>query len=383
MDFVDITPQWLKDKYEEFNQLYFNSRLGDCHFGLFTTGKGSKGNTLGHFFLDRSKVYGSFKVEKRSHRIYYINLQNPYDKKHYANRENFFELFHPTIELNGNYRWTEQGAEETLIHEMCHYYTYMDGFYPTQGHGTEFRDIAALIAQRSDGRFTVKRLATAEELTRVELDPEIKAQNDKRKQRKMENSVVALIYTANNEVRLLLASDNGVINTIIDYARKGKLTPAILKIKASADDQLKQILIDNNYTAVSRSYRYWPIQDKPIYQEIMDGNFEFATVYTSNQTPSTKDEYITKGELFPEEQPQQSEQPQSNPNLIPHFRFTTVNGNVIEYRNISRDDLFNELKSRFPKWPDENIWKIIENPRYNLKENRRRVGRIQPMKNRH
>ena len=372
MEFTDITPQWLENKYEEFNQLYFNNKLGNCHFGLFTSGKGSQGHTLGHFFLDRSKTSASFKCEKRTRRIF---LAYPYGDRQYVDRNNFFALCHPTIELNGNYRWTEQGAEETLIHEMCHYYTYMRGFCPVQGHGTEFREIAALVSQRSGGRFTVKRLATAEELANVELDPEIKAQNEKRKQRKLQNSVVALIYTANNEVRLLLASDNGVINTITDYARKGRFTPAILKIKASADDQLKQILIDNHYTTVSRSYRYWPIQDKPIYQEILNGHFEFATVYTNNQNPSTEDEYYTKGELFPDKP-----QTQPNPDLIPHFRFTTMNGNTIEYRNISKEDLFNELKSKFPKWPDGNIQKIIENPRYNLKENRRRVGRIQPMR---
>ncbi len=360
MDFVNITPQWLENKYNEFNQMYFDNQLGGCYFGIFTTGKGSKGHTLGHFFMNVPK--GNLKRERYTNKIYYINPQNPYDKKHYVNKDNFFTLTNPTIELNGNYRWTEQGAEDTLIHEMCHYYTYMNGYAPTQGHGVEFRSIAAKVSNESNGRFTIKRLASAEELTRIELDPTIKAQNDQRKQRKMNKCVVALLYTDNNEVRLVLAADLSLINEITRKAELNSYKPKILQIKASADDQLKQLLIDNHYSAISRTYRYWPIQDKPIYQQIKDGHFEFATVYKYKPEENKKEEFYTKGELFPE--PIQKQ----NPDIIPHFKFTTMNGNTIEFRNISKEGLFNQLKSKFPKWPDQNIKRIMDNPNYNLGE---------------
>ena len=41
--------QWMAKKYEEMNQELFYGQLGDCDFGIFTTGKGSEGRTLGWF----------------------------------------------------------------------------------------------------------------------------------------------------------------------------------------------------------------------------------------------------------------------------------------------------------------------------------------------
>ena len=37
--------QWMAKKYKEMNQKLFYGQLGDCDFGIFTTGKGSEGRT--------------------------------------------------------------------------------------------------------------------------------------------------------------------------------------------------------------------------------------------------------------------------------------------------------------------------------------------------
>lgn len=353
MDFITIDTKWLENKYNEFNATYFGNKLGMCDFGMFTTGKGSRGNCLGHFFLQTDKVYGKLRYDKATRKIFILR---PNGERVFITYHNFYEECHPTIELNGNYRWTEEGAEDTLIHEMCHYYTYKNGWYPKQSHGYEFKEIAYAVSRASNGRFTIQRLATAEEMTRMELDSTIKAQNDKRLEKKIDKCVVGIIYTDNGDVRLTLAADLGVILNI----SKGIYTNRILEIKASSDDNLKLLLFANGYHSISRSYRFWRIQDKPIYDKIRNGNFEFATVYKYKPKEPEPDE----GTIF--NLPPKHIEPKKN--IIPHFKMSTTTGNTIEYYDIEENELFNKIKERFPKWPDENIWKLIEKQKNQVAE---------------
>lgn len=284
---ANIDAAWLEKKYYEFNQEYFGGILGPCYFGMFTTGSGSRGKTLGHFLMNAKNL----KYNRNSRRLFVVR---PDGTKLLIDKENFFEECHPTIELNANYRWTEEGAEETLIHEMCHYYTYMYGFVPRQGHGSDFKSIAATVSARSNGKFSVQRLATAEEMAHVELDPEIKSKNDQQKQKALDNAVVAIVYTEDGDIRLVLAANVGVINNII----KGRYKNRILMVVASGDADLKSLLVSNGYRKLSRSYTYWSIKDKPIYNKIED--FEFATVYDYHpiESSNTVSESLDELELY-------------------------------------------------------------------------------------
>lgn len=47
--------------------------------------------------------------------------------------------------MNAHIKFTETDMEDTLIHEMIHYYTYKDGLAPKQAHGTEFRKVCDYI----------------------------------------------------------------------------------------------------------------------------------------------------------------------------------------------------------------------------------------------
>lgn len=146
-------PQWMSEKYDEMNAMLFNGRLGSCGFNIFTTGKGSGGSVLGWF-----KITGhGIKIDRRTRKMFFEN----YWDREYINKDNFVDLCKPVIELNGNYHGTEHGFLSTLVHEMCHYYTYMEGWAPTQAHGREFRNIGSVVASRSNGMFTVQRIATA------------------------------------------------------------------------------------------------------------------------------------------------------------------------------------------------------------------------------
>jgi hypothetical protein len=150
------TREWMAAKYAEMNEQLFNGSLGNCSFDIFTTGRGSQGGTLGWFKIKGSRIL----IERRSRRMY----KDGWDRI-YINRSNFADLCYPTIELNGNYTGTEYGFLATLVHEMCHYYTYMNGYAPKQGHGPEFKEIGYIVSSRSNGLFTIQRLATAEEMS--------------------------------------------------------------------------------------------------------------------------------------------------------------------------------------------------------------------------
>ena len=149
--------QWMSEKYDEMNEKLFGGSLGRCSFGVFTTGKGSQGNVLGWFKITRKGV----KIDRYTRRMY--ALEDWFDKV-YIDKNNFVEKCWPKIELNGNYSGTENGFLATLVHEMCHYYTYMNGFAPKQGHGPEFREIGMAVSNRSNGMFTIQRLASAEQM---------------------------------------------------------------------------------------------------------------------------------------------------------------------------------------------------------------------------
>ena len=49
----------MEENYKVLNDLLFDNELGKCHFEVFTTGKGSQGDTYGWFstgrcFVDRN-----------------------------------------------------------------------------------------------------------------------------------------------------------------------------------------------------------------------------------------------------------------------------------------------------------------------------------------
>ena len=161
------TVEWMNQKYDEMNDLLFGGKLGKCFFGIFTTGKGSEGRTLGWFRMTGRNL----RINRYNRRIF---KRYGYGDEVYADSSNFFEVCEPKIELNGNYTGTEHAFLATLVHEMCHYYTYMNGYAPKQGHGREFKEIGYIVSSRSNGMFTIQRLATAEEMTELKLKTTLK-----------------------------------------------------------------------------------------------------------------------------------------------------------------------------------------------------------------
>lgn len=263
---MKATPQWMAQKYDEMNSWLFNGALGDCKFEIFTTGKGSQGRTLGWFCINANN--GTLRCDRRTRKMYMDN----WGSKVFITKENFVKFCHPTIKLNGNYSGTEQALLSTLVHEMCHYYTYMQGWAPTQAHGTEFRNIADVVSSRSNGLFTVQRLATAEEMTEYELDPEIQQKNQKRLENKKSKITLVVVYLKNGEIRLINAANQNVVDTIKSIHNKRHNAQYIL---TSNDSQLLDLVFNTGFKSSMRTYRYWTINDKPELLRILNNKDNF------------------------------------------------------------------------------------------------------------
>ena len=242
--------QWMAEKYAEMNSQLFGGKLGECNFGVFTTGRGMEGGTLGWF-----KITGrNIRVDRYSRKMF---KTTGWDKV-YVNKENFYYMCQPKIELNGNYFGTEHGFLATLVHEMCHYYTYMNGYCPRQGHGREFKEIGMIVSSRSNGMFTIQRLATAEEMNELELNDEMKAKRAKRLANKKASVTAIIAFTKEGKVKLTITSSQRLIDMITTSEKERGSN-----VVATNDADVIEFLFSKNYKKNMRTWRYWSLEDKP------------------------------------------------------------------------------------------------------------------------
>lgn len=337
--------QWMAEKYNEMNEKLFNGELGACDFDIFTKGRGSQGGVLGWF-----KITGrNLKVSRHTRRMY--QYYDGWDKT-FVNKGNFVEICKPRIELNGNYSGTETGFLATLVHEMCHYYTYMRGYCPKQGHGREFRQIGQIVSARSNGLFTIQRLASAEQMSQLELNDEMKTKREKRLNNKKASVTAIIVTTKEGKVKLTITSSKNLIN-LITTSEKYERNENVV---TTNDSDIIDYLFNKGYRKNMRTWRYWSLEDKPWL-----GELNTMLAQTEVETPVGSD----KSQPTP-----QVKQPRRI------FSIKTSNG-TFEHDGSSFHSLQKALRERFPKMNDEIINKIINNPgNYRMEENRKNIKTV-------
>lgn len=338
------TVEWMAKKYDEMNASLFNGRLGACSFGIFTTGRGSGGGVLGWFRITGDHI----KAERRGGRMF----KETYIKNIYITHDNFVDLCKPKIELNGNYSGTEKAFLATLVHEMCHYYTYMNGWLPKQAHGTEFKNIGQIVSQRSNGMFTIQRIATAEQMSELELNDEMKLKKEKRLQSKKSAVSAVVVFKKDGSIELTMTSNKYVIERIIEYYKKEKER----NIVVNNDENVIEFLFSKGYDKNFRTWRYWNIEGTPWINELKQ------LLGHENKT-----------ELASKEP--QKEKGKETMHLV--FSIKTTNGKTFEYKYKSFGDLKRAVKAKFPNMSDETIEKILANPaNYKVMESRKSIKQI-------
>lgn len=245
---IEITPQWLRGKYEIMNRQLFNGELGPCILDVFTNGRGSQGRTLGRFSCGNIYV----KYNRSTRRMYVETSQG----RRYVTRENFAEIFKPTIKLNGNYRWSEKSALTTLVHEMCHYYNNKDGYVPTRSHGEEFMQIARMVSARSNDIFPITAIATAERMKEMSLNQKQVDARNKRLQT-AKNKVIPTFVYKKDRTLLVNCSTLDLLNRIVDIE-----LPRGSRVLVSKDPALIDFLFSNGYKKTMTTYRAWDVSDK-------------------------------------------------------------------------------------------------------------------------
>lgn len=265
--------------------------------------------------------------------------ENYWDRE-YINKDNFVDLCKPVIELNGNYTGTEHGFMSTLVHEMCHYYTYMDGWAPKQAHGREFREIGYIVAARSQGMFTVQRIASAEQMSELELNDEMKAKKQQRLERKKASVSAIVIYTKEGHIELTISSNKLLIGKIQKFAEDSNL-----KFYVSNDANVIEFLFGKGYRKNMRTWRFWYLEGKPWLKEL-------EALFEGSENDEIEEEPVD----------------------VPHEpkKIFTIKTNSGTFECEADDNLINSIKERFPKMSDETINKIINNPaNYRIVESKR------------
>jgi hypothetical protein len=245
------TVKWMRQKYDEMNQELFGGSLRECHFDIFIKGKGSEGRRLGFFKMN----CGYLKYDRYNRRMF----RETYGDRVYINYNNFYEVCYPTISLNGNYTGTEYGFLSTLVHEMCHYYTYMNGRVPGKAHGPEFYHIGDAVVLRSGGLFTIERLASAEEMAHLDLNDEMKARQEKRLATKKSNIYAVFDYHSSTDIRLSTTSSEELIRQICDFEHRNKSSQQVI---ITNDSSVIDVLFENGYKKNFRKWKYWSVGDK-------------------------------------------------------------------------------------------------------------------------
>lgn len=283
------TVEWMKQKYIEMNDLLFNGTLGQCNFAIFTSGKGSQGGVLGWFKITGKNI----KVRRLDRRIFKSTFSNEI----FVDKHNFYSICQPQIELNGNYTGTELAFITTLVHEMCHYYTYMYGFVPKQGHGPEFKSIARHVTANADGMFTIQRLASAEQMEGFVLNDEMKEKNEKRIANKKSKLNALILFKKSGQVMLTTTSKEPLIQLIINSYEDRD----IKKIIQTKDINFIEYIFNLGYKRNFSTWRFWDITDKndilellnkSIKQEYINPNMNETKYNTKNIINEVLKEFI-------------------------------------------------------------------------------------------
>lgn len=274
------TVEWMKEKYKEMNEKLFNGELGEC---LFTVAP-KRVRTLGWFRMTGSGLKYDY------YRRLFVN--EGYGKK-YIDSDRFFLYARPTIGLNSYYSGTETALLSTLVHEMCHYYTYMNGRVPKQAHGVEFRDIAYTVSLRSEGKFTIQRLASAEEMENYELDADVKEKEQKKLNNRLKDCTLMLVYRETGEIELIVTKSQPLISQIFKIAEDGNTYRGrIVQIKTTNSKEAFDIYLKHGYNKIFQSYRYFPkTKDDEIIKELENTNME---THTFNQESLSIREIVQK-----------------------------------------------------------------------------------------
>lgn len=239
------TVEWMTRMYNEMNRALFGGRLRECEFCVRDLGR-----TLGRFQMTGESL-GYYKDDRS------LFFKNPSGICFYINRNNFAKLCKPLITLNDAYTAPEEQFLTTLVHEMCHYYTYMEGTVPTSAHGEEFKAIARSVNYRSKGRFKITTKASVERMMNYKLDDNVQARLQAKAAKRKETEF-AKLYTVlmfgENVIGLVTTTSQKLVRT---HLLNNAISKRFKEIIHVTDPEFLKKCIEHGFTRNFKSPHYY------------------------------------------------------------------------------------------------------------------------------
>ena len=255
---------WITQKYDEFNRKYFDGVLNSCDLECRPCGS----RYLGYFTIQGENL----RYEKDSRRIFLTRFDN---SRMYIDYDSFDTICAPLIVLNTNYEAPESAWKNTLIHEMCHYYTYMDGYIPKQGHWREFKDIARQLYDKTNGEIVITTYDATGDF--VQTNQKILQKAEKRQTNRVSNTFATLVITSNKELLLRMFTEP-TLKTFLHFCKD--------EIIYCSNPDLITRLFDLGYNRIMRKLTiYWSITNPQIIDILNEYQFFDRN---GNKAPSVK-----------------------------------------------------------------------------------------------
>lgn len=340
---------WITQKYDEFNRKYFDGVLNSCDLECRPYGR----RCLGYFTIQGENI----KYEKSSRRMFWSDFDN---SRVYVDYDLFVSLCAPLIVLNTNYDAPESSWENTLIHEMCHYYTYMDGYIPKQGHGREFKDIARQLYDKTNGEIVITTYDATGDF--VQTNQKILQTAEKRQTNRVSNTFATLTITSNKEILLRMFTE-ATLKSFLHFSKD--------EIIYCSNNDLITRLFDLGYNRIMRKLTIYWLITKPQIIDILN-EYQFFD-RNGNKAPSVKHLIGQDDEENNNEVPLEDEwhlgykiiRDEEGFNLVNNFGKKALSFNADSIIFDENKQLFIMKFGKFTKIGKPGEWKNLENESLN------------------
>ena len=130
---MKLTIDYIERKFQEFNALMFDGKL-----------------TMPQIQLSRARTFVGQCAAKKHHTLLHGT-----------------QLFDFRLKFSICFDLTEEEWEDTIIHEMIHYYIGVNGIKDTSAHGQVFRQMMETINQRFGRKLTISHKSTPEQKEQI------------------------------------------------------------------------------------------------------------------------------------------------------------------------------------------------------------------------
>lgn len=284
------TKKWMVEHYDLFNERYFNNELPSSNKIKLSVIRedgdefGSQGMSKPYWIYTNSTEEGKYIMYKfKSDKL----VSKHPDPSSLIRVRDILDL-KPYIRINAIYYVTKNHAEDTLIHEMIHLYTYKDGLAPKRAHGKEFTTKCKEIREKALKEFDTKyELTTKSSISNdYEYDAQFKKQQQDliTKTNKMGGGVIGVYIRLDKNLmksdgklyypeRFFFCTKN-LLNSLIDAVKSESTDKKYLQHIWITKNSYEKMCNEYGRFSTIRTYKFWNAEDYPKAKDFMINDAE-------------------------------------------------------------------------------------------------------------